>query len=117
MQWLPVAFVRRFAAGLAQWVVMPGSIVPMVGASGAVSAIVGAYALSFGRPRRLTDSLRLNRWLNIAWLLAAWVVIQLLVGFAAEQQGIIIATAAHIGGFIAGLALQRPLLLWQYRKA
>jgi membrane associated rhomboid family serine protease len=28
-----------------------------------------------------------------------------------------LAVAAHIGGFVAGLLLQRPLLLWHYRKA
>jgi hypothetical protein len=29
----------------------------------------------------------------------------------------LLATPAHIGGFIAGVAMQRPLLLWRYRKA
>jgi len=30
---------------------------------------------------------------------------------------VMLATPAHIGGFVAGLLLQRPLLLWRYRKA
>jgi hypothetical protein len=30
---------------------------------------------------------------------------------------VMLATPAHIGGFIAGLALERPLLLWRYRRA
>ena len=90
---------------------------PVIGASGAVSAIIGAFSLSFGQQKRLVRSPTLNRWLNALWLLAAWVVLQLLLGWAAGTEGVLIAVPAHIGGFIVGLALQRPLLLWRYRRA
>jgi hypothetical protein len=40
-----------------------------------------------------------------------------MMGFLAGGQGYLLATPAHIGGFIAGLLLQRPLLLWRYRTA
>ena len=106
-----------YAAALAQWATDTMGVVPMVGASGAVSAVIGAFSLSFGRPQRFTRSPRLNRWLNAAWLMAAWVVMQLMVGWIAGAQGYLLATPAHIGGFLAGLLLQRPLLLWRYRKA
>ena len=101
----------------AQWLADPHGIVPMVGASGAISAVVGAFALSFGRAKRVTSSVRINRWINVAWLLAAWVVLQMMVGWLAGGEGYLLATPAHIGGFIAGLLLQRPLLLWRYRTA
>ncbi|HEX6218954.1 MAG TPA: rhomboid family intramembrane serine protease [Sphingomicrobium sp.] len=106
-----------FAAALAQWAVDSTSVIPMIGASGAVSAVVGAFALSYGQPRRLVGSPRLNRALNALWLLVAWVVIQLITGWAAGMQGMLLAVPAHIGGFVLGLALQRPLLLWRYRGA
>ena len=102
---------------MTQWATAPASIVPMVGASGAISAVVGAFALSFGRPKRVTNNFRLNRWINVAWLMAAWVVLQLMMGWLAGGQGYLLATPAHIGGFAAGLLLQRPLLLWRYRSA
>jgi membrane associated rhomboid family serine protease len=105
-----------FAAG-AQWAANPASIVPTVGASGAISAVVGAYALSFGRAKAFTNNLRLNRWINVVWLLVAWVVLQMMMGWLAGGQGFLLATPAHVGGFAAGLLLQRPLLLWHYRKA
>ena len=105
------------AAALAQTVVGPSSTVPMIGASGAISAIIGAFALSFGRAKQLTRSARANRWINVAWLLATWVVLQVMFGLLAGAQGYLLATPAHIGGFLAGLLLQRPLLLWQYRNA
>jgi membrane associated rhomboid family serine protease len=47
----------------------------------------------------------------------AWVVLQLMMGWLAGGQGFLLATPAHVGGFAAGLVLQRPLLLWRYRKA
>lgn len=109
--------VGAYAAAMAQWAVDTNGIIPMVGASGAISAVMGAFALSFGRAKRVTSSARANRWINIAWLLAAWVVLQLMMGWAGGGQGVLIATPAHIGGFIAGLLMQRPLLLWRYRKA
>lgn len=109
--------VGAYASALTQWATDPASVVPMVGASGAISAVVGAFALSFGRPRRVTDNLRLNRWINVLWLLVAWVVLQMMTGWLAGGQGYLLATPAHIGGFAAGLLLQRPLLLWRYRRA
>jgi len=93
---------------------------------GDASAFVGAdktYAgeiiglLSFGRAKPFTSNLRVNRWINVAWLLVAWVVLQLMMGWLGDQQGYLLATPAHVGGFAAGLLLQRPLLLWKYRKA
>ncbi len=109
--------VGAYASALAQWVVSPGSMTPMIGASGAISAVVGAYALSFGRAKRVTNNLRINRWINVAWLMAAWVVLQVMMAWLGNTQGYLLATPAHIGGFAAGLLLQRPLLLFHYRKA
>jgi membrane associated rhomboid family serine protease len=110
-------FVGAYVAALAQWAVDPMGIMPMVGASGAISAVVGAFALSFGRAKRVTNSIRLNRWINVVWLMVAWVVLQLMMGWLAGGQGFLLATPAHVGGFAAGLLLQRPLLLWRYRNA
>jgi len=109
--------VGAYVAAAAQYLVDPNSLVPMIGASGAISALVGAFAVTYGRPKPLVKSVLLNRWLNVAWLLAAWIVLQLMVGFILGQQGMLLATPAHIGGFLAGLALHRPLLMWRYRNA
>jgi len=109
--------VGAYASAAAQWLADPGSMIPVIGASGAISAVIGAFALSFGEAKRITRSPRLNRLLNAAWLLAAWVVMQMMIGWLAGGQGLLLATPAHVGGFLAGLLLQRPLLLWRYRKA
>lgn len=109
--------IGAYAAALAQWAVDPMAAVPMVGASGAISAVMGAFALSFGRARRISSSPAVNRWVNVLWLLVAWVVLQLMMTWLAGGQGFLLATPAHVGGFAAGLLLQRPLLLWRYRSA
>jgi membrane associated rhomboid family serine protease len=109
--------VGAYASAILQWLANPIATVPMVGASGAISAVIGAFALSFGRARAFTNNLRVNRWINVAWLMAAWVILQMMMGWLAGGEGYLLATPAHIGGFAAGLLLQRPLLLFHYRKA
>jgi membrane associated rhomboid family serine protease len=109
--------VGAVVAALAQFAVNPVSTIPMIGASGAISAWFGAYSLMFGRPKQITASRSLNRSIHALWLLAAWVIIQWMTGIAAGQDGMMLATPAHIGGFAAGLLMQRPLLLWRYRSA
>ena len=106
-----------YAAAAAQWAASPHSNVPVIGASGAISAVIGAYALSFGRARPFTNNLQVNRLINVAWLLVAWTVLEAMMGWLGDQQGYLLATPAHVGGFAAGLLLQRPLLLWKYRTA
>lgn len=109
--------VGALAAAAAQFAFDPASSIPMVGASGAISALFGLYALFYGRPRQFTRNVKLNRWIHVLWLLITWVVLQWMAGYLAGGEGVMLATPAHIGGFIAGLLLQRPLLLWRYRKA
>lgn len=107
-----------YAAAGAQWVVDPASPTPMVGASGAISAVMASYALLYGEQRRQRAWGPFSaRALHILWLAAAWIGINLLFGFVGYQAGQPIAIAAHIGGFLIGLALARPLLLWRWRAA
>lgn len=109
--------VGAYAAAAGQFALGPISTSPMIGASGAISALLGAYALLYGERRATLANRRLNAAVNIAWLAAAWIGLQLLVGLAMSDGKQGIAIGAHIGGFLAGLALARPLLLWRYRAA
>ena len=109
--------VGAFAAAGAQYLAGPNDITPMVGASGAISAVLGAYAMLFGRNRVKIANPTLALYVNAAWLAAAWIGLQLLVGMTFETGGARIAIAAHIGGFLTGLLLTKPLLLLRYRKA
>ena len=83
-----------YGAALAMWLSDPLGITPTIGASGAVSAVIGAFALSFGRPRQIVRSASANRWINAAWLLAAWVVLQIAIGWLGRSEGYLLATPA-----------------------
>jgi membrane associated rhomboid family serine protease len=109
--------VGAYAAAAGHYAMEPGSMVPMIGASGAGSAVLGAYAMLFGRNRVKVRNATLALWINALWLMAGWVALQLIVGYVTYRASISIAIGAHIGGFIAGLALARPLLLFRYRRA
>ena len=106
-----------YSAAAAHWAVNPLETTPMVGASGAISAVLGAYAIMFGRNKVKVANPTLALWLHALWLAAAWVILQVIVGFTFETAGTRIAIAAHIGGFLAGLLLAKPLLLLRYRGA
>lgn len=101
------------AAG-AQVAATPDSLVPMVGASGAVSAVMGAYVLLY--PRARVDTLFVFfifvRILPLpAWvMLGYWIALQLLASTLAPADGGGVAYMAHIGGFVAGLVLVTLLL-------
>jgi membrane associated rhomboid family serine protease len=109
--------VGAYAAALGHWAFGPESAAPMIGASGAISAIVGAYALLYGERQAKAIGPVPAGVVHVAWLAVAWIGIQLLTGIAGFGGGAPIAIGAHIGGFVAGLILARPLLLWRYRSA
>ena len=97
--------VCGFAAAIAQIAMGPDSIIPMLGASGAISGVLGGYVLLF--PKRQIRALIFNFLTTVPAFVAIgiWIVYQIVLGYlsSAGQGGV--AYAAHIGGFIAGLAL------------
>jgi membrane associated rhomboid family serine protease len=109
--------VGAYAAASAHYFANAGQIVPMVGASGAISAIVGAYAMLFSRSRAKRIGPIPAHYVHALWLAVAWTAIQWLVGVALLTTGQNIAVAAHIGGFLAGLMFARTLLAIRYRQA
>jgi membrane associated rhomboid family serine protease len=100
------------AAALAQVAIDPGSDVPLIGASGAIAAVLGAYFVFYPRAR-VTSLVFLGFFyqvLNVPAIivLGYWFVLQLIDGFASlgadnAQGGV--AFFAHIGGFVAGMAV------------
>lgn len=104
-------------AGLSHILSSPNSKIPMVGASGAVSGILGAYLLLYPRAKILT-LLFFGFFVKIVkipatLLLGFWVIIQLLnstKSVGSSTGGV--AWLAHIGGFLAGLVL----IQFFYRK-
>jgi len=100
------------AAALTQVVLTPASVVPMVGASGAISGVMGAYIVLYPRVRVF-----MFVWLgffvtSIAWpawmMLGYWLVLQFVSGLTAVgREGGGVAFWAHFGGFVGGVILVR----------
>ncbi|MDM7955625.1 rhomboid family intramembrane serine protease [Blastomonas sp.] len=97
------------AAAAMHYAVDPLSTTPVVGASGAISALLAAYFLLFSRRKPQAIGPVPGLVVHIAWLAAAWTGINLLSQFAFAGSALGIAIWAHIGGFIAGLVLAVPL--------
>ncbi len=109
--------IGAYIAAAGQYLVEPLSPVPMIGASGAISAILAVYALLFGRNQVKRWGPIPAHWVRALWLALAWTAIQWMIGLVSAGDSYQIATAAHVGGFLAGLAMARPLLAWRYRSA
>ena len=100
------------AAAMAQVLAEPASSIPMVGASGAISGVMGAYLVLFPRVRVFTMvplGFFLYRMALPAWvMLLYWAFLQFAGGvtsFVASNEGGGVAFWAHVGGFVAGLVL------------
>ena len=109
--------VGAYAAAAAEYPLHPDLAVPMIGASGAIAALLGAFALLFGRNKVKVASPGDATFLHALWLGAAWIALNILIGLTFETKGLRIAIGAHIGGFVAGLLLAKPLLLLKWRGA
>jgi rhomboid family protein len=94
-------------AALSHAMTDPSSAIPMVGASGAISGVLGAYVLLFPRAHVLVlmPGIGMTR-VAAGIVLGMWFVMQLLSGgMSIGSQGGGVAFFAHIGGFISGMAL------------
>jgi membrane associated rhomboid family serine protease len=97
------------AAAMAQVLSAPDSIVPMVGASGAISGVMGGYIVLYPRVRVFTlvplgfiiTSMALPAWVMLGY----WMALQIFGGLAARAGEGGVAFWAHAGGFVAGVVL------------
>jgi membrane associated rhomboid family serine protease len=109
--------VGIFAAAAAQVAADTASMIPVVGASGAISAVIAAHVTLFPRERPKPLGPIPGKWAHSLKLLLGWTVLNLMLGFVGPSIGVTVAIWAHIGGFAAGLALTWPLLRFRYRNA
>lgn len=106
--------VCGLAAAATQVAVDPGSVVPMVGASGAISGVLGAYLVLYPRVKVkvlfflfvFIKVIPLPAWMMLLW----WIGMQVLAGLpqvlsTEPQASAGVAVWAHIGGFVAGAGL------------
>lgn len=97
------------AASLVHYLAAPVAAIPMVGASGAIAAVLGAYIVRWPRARVLT-LLPIFPFFQVVPLpaflvLGLWFLFQFILGLGSPVTGGGIAFAAHVGGFLVGLAV------------
>ncbi len=114
LRFLIFYLLSGLAAAAAQILSNPVSRVPMIGASGAISGVLGAYLLLFPHARVVT--LIFFGWfirlveIPVLFVLGFWIVVQVLSGvFTPADEAGGVAWFAHIGGFVAGLLMVIPL--------
>ena len=107
---------RRFAAfflvggvvaGLVQALVEPGARAPIIGASGAIAAVLGAYLVLHPRAKILVPILIFPVFLPAVVPLLFWIAFQVFTAISGGGGGV--AWWAHVGGFVAGAILIVPL--------
>jgi membrane associated rhomboid family serine protease len=94
-------------AALAHVLMSPGSVAPLIGASGAVSGVIGAYVLLYPKARIwILLFYRIPLRISAVWVLGGWFLLQIFSVLTAEKGGdVAVAWWAHIGGFTAGLVI------------
>jgi membrane associated rhomboid family serine protease len=96
-------------AALTQAMLNPDSEIPMIGASGAISGVLGAYVLLHPHARILVvipiGILIYTPWIAAYWVLGFWFVLQLVNSLISSSAMGGVAYGAHIGGFVAGMLL------------
>ena len=93
-------------AALVHVLVMPSSSAPLVGASGAVSGVLGAYLVLFPKARVwILLFLRLPLRIGAMWVLGGWFGLQIFSWWMTRNSDSGIAWGAHVGGFLAGAAI------------
>lgn len=112
-------------AALAQTLPNPDSQIPMIGASGAISGVLGAYLLLFPHARVLV-AIPFGFYVHTVYLpamlvLGVWFAIQLVSSLNVNPVQGGVAWFAHVGGFVTGLVLiplfrYRHIRLWQGRR-
>lgn len=102
-------FMCGIVAAFGQVLQNPASQIPMIGASGAISGVLGAYLLIYPHARVLV---LIPLWFYVelirlpaGWVLGFWFVLQVLSSAISGNEGGGVAWYAHIGGFIAGMML------------
>ena len=116
IRFIPFYLLGGIVAALGQALTNPDSTVPLIGASGAISGVLGAYFVLFPRARVLTIvgifPLRLPAWI----VLGAYIALQFLyIGGQSQAGEGGVAYWAHVFGFVTGAALIIPFLAGRRR--
>ncbi len=120
-KYLAFYLIGGILAAIAHFLSVSQSGIPLIGASGAISAVVGAYFVLHPRARIRVLIVIIPIYLSARILIGGWFALQLFSAFGDSSSSGGVAFWAHVGGFIAGMALvkffARPeIKLWPSKE-
>ncbi len=121
LRFLLFYLLTGLAAAFGQVVANPNSVIPMVGASGAISGVMGAYLILYPRVKVYVlvpififfTSIALPAWMMLGY----WFFLQLASGLLSQDDMGGVAVWAHVGGFVAGVVLIKFFVRDEYVQA
>jgi len=121
LRFLLFYLLTGLAAAFGQVVANPNSVIPMVGASGAISGVMGAYLILYPRVKVYVlvpififfTSIALPAWMMLGY----WFFLQLASGLVSNDDMGGVAFWAHVGGFVAGIVLIKFFVRDEYVQA
>jgi membrane associated rhomboid family serine protease len=103
LRFLAFYLLTGVASALAFVIVDPNGVMPLIGASGAISGVLAGYLMLRPCAKVLVFVLRVVVRLRAYWVIGAWAVLQILSLMSQPDDGV--AYIAHVGGLTAGIAL------------
>jgi membrane associated rhomboid family serine protease len=109
LRFLAFYLLSGLVAAAGQIITSPSTVIPMVGASGAISGVMGAYLILYPRVKVYVlvpififfTSVALPAWMMLGY----WFLLQLVSGFLSSNDVGGVAVWAHVAGFLAGLLM------------
>lgn len=117
VRFLAFYVLAGLAGGLAQAWLTTKTAMPVMGASGCIAGVLGAYLWAFPRQRLFQVILWIQLKIPMWVYLFVWVGFHLVMGLFGTGEGAEgVAWFAHLGGFLVGLAVTPPMLAWRRRQ-
>jgi len=121
LRFLGFYLLSGLAAAMGQIITSPSSVLPMVGASGAISGVMGAYLILYPRVRVYVlvpififfTSIALPAWMMLGY----WFLLQLVSGLLSSNDVGGVAVWAHVAGFVAGVLMVKIFVREEYVSA
>ena len=105
LRYVAVYLACGLVGNLAMVTLAPDSLVPILGASGSVAGIMGAYLIWFPHHRVRVLFIRIIVEIPAVWVIVSWIAIQAVLGLADRASAGEIAYVAHLGGALLGIAV------------
>lgn len=115
-RYLLLVILSALAGDIAHILINPGSIIPIVGASGGISGIMAYYCLSFPRSEVRMSFAYIPFRISVKWFFFFWVIMQFFTALLQISGQSSVSAVAHFGGAIIGLIFWKVIVQRQTKQ-